>query len=202
MQRIHIKKIIIILVSIMLLNTLIIPSLLPVSRLKASSIEKEDVYTGLGLMFLMVVLSGSDSESREEKIEVKEDKRDDFYSYKDFSADEMEILASIINAEARGESYKGKVAVGAVIINRVYHPSFPNSIKEVVYQSGQFTPVENGMIDLNPDSEAFKASYDAVKGDDPSQGSLYFYNPKKSRNPEFFAKREEIITIGNHVFLK
>ncbi|MFW5809946.1 MAG: cell wall hydrolase [Halanaerobium sp.] len=174
---------------------------MPVSEIKASSIEKEDVYTGLGLMFLMVMFSGSDKEEEEDKKQ-EEIESDEFYDHKNFSADEIEILASIINAEARGESYKGKVAVGAVIINRVYDPSFPDSIKEVVYQSGQFTPVDNGMIDLSPNSDAFKAAYDAVNGEDPSKGSLYFYNPEKSKNPDFFAKREKVVTIGNHVFLK
>ncbi|MFP4199027.1 MAG: cell wall hydrolase [Halanaerobium sp.] len=201
MQKIHYKKILIILVSIMLLNSLFLPSLLPVSEIKAASIEKEDVYTGLGLVFLMVVFSGSDKEEEKDKKQ-EEVESDEFYDHKNFSADEIEILASIINAEARGESYKGKVAVGAVIINRVYDPSFPDSIKEVVYQSGQFTPVDNGMIDLSPNSDAFKAAYDAVNGEDPSKGSLYFYNPEKSKNPDFFAKREKVVTIGNHVFLK
>jgi N-acetylmuramoyl-L-alanine amidase len=195
MQKLHFKQIIVTLALILLFNSVFLPYLAPVSELKAASIEKEDIYTGLGLMFLLVVLSGG-SDSQETKT------RDDFYSYKNFSEADMEILASIINAEARGESYQGKVAVGAVIINRVYHPSFPNSIKKVVYQSGQFTPVENGMIDLSPDDESFRAAYDAVSGLDPSQGSLYFYNPAKSRNPDFFAEREEVVTIGNHVFLK
>ena len=195
MDKIHFKKVIVILTMIILLNTVFIPFLVPAPEVKAASIEKEDIYTGLGLMFLMVVL-GSGSDKNQEAAP------DNFYNYKNFNAEEMEILASIINAEARGESYRGKVAVGAVIINRVYHPSFPNSIKKVVYQSGQFTPVENGMINLSPSSDSFQAAYDAVAGDDPSQGSLYFYNPKKSKNPSFFAKRKKVATIGNHVFLK
>ena len=195
MQKIYLKKIIIILTLILLLNAAFVPHLIPGAEVKASSIEKEDLYTGLGLMFLMVVFGGGDEEE-------KTVSKDQFYSSNNFSADEIEVLASIINAEARGESYKGKVAVGAVIINRVYHPSFPNSIKKVVYQSGQFTPVENGMIDLSPSSDSFKAAYDAVSGKDPSQGSLYFYNPDKSKNPDFFAGRTKIVTIGNHVFLK
>jgi len=195
MDKIHFKKVIVILTMIILLNTVFIPFLVPAPEVKAASIEKEDIYTGLGLMFLMVVL-GSGSDKNQEAAP------DNFYNYKNFNAEEMEILASIINAEARGESYEGKVAVGAVIINRVYHPSFPNSIKGVVFQSGQFTPVENGMINLSPNNDAFKAAYDAVSGMDPSQGSLYFYNPVKSRNPDFFAGRTKVVTIGNHVFLK
>lgn len=195
MNSIKIKEIIISLTLIILLNSIFLPVVMPSAQVKASSIEKEDIYTGLGLMFLMIVLGGS----RNQKKSISQDK---FYSYKNFNAAEIEILASIINAEARGESYRGKVAVGGVILNRVYHPSFPNTIKGVVYQSGQFTPVENGMINLSPDNDSFKAAYDAVSGIDPSKGSLYFYNPATSRNTSFFARRTKIVTIGNHVFLK
>ncbi|MGM0415111.1 MAG: cell wall hydrolase [Bacillota bacterium] len=195
MQKIKLKKIILVLTLIMLLNMTFLPYITESAEVKASSIEKDDIYTGLGLMFLFIALGGGNNNQQEVS-------DDEFNSYQNFSSDEIKILASIINAEARGESYKGKVAVGAVIINRVYHPSFPNTIKEVVYQSGQFTPVENGMIDKKPDSDSLKAAYDAVEGEDPSQGSLYFYNPEKSKNPSFFAKREKVTTIGDHVFLK
>lgn len=195
MQKIKLKKIILVLTLIMLLNTTLLPYITDSAEVKASSIEKDDIYTGLGLMFLFIVLGGGNDNQQE----VSDDA---FNSYQNFSSDEIKILASIINAEASGESYRGKVAVGAVVINRVYHPSFPNTIKEVVYQSGQFTPVENGMIDKKPDSDSLKAAYEAVEGEDPSQGSLYFYNPEKSKNPSFFAKRKKVTTIGNHVFLK
>jgi N-acetylmuramoyl-L-alanine amidase len=193
MTKLSFKNIITALVFMLIINSLFIPVVFEQRRVQASSIEKEDVYAGLGLMFLMIVLSGNSSE---------QERRDDFYNYKNFNAEEMEVLASIIHAEARGESYRGKVAVGAVILNRVYHPSFPNTIKEVVYQSGQFKPVENGMINISPDDASFKAAYDAANGIDPSEGSLYFYNPKKSQNPDFFAKRTKIVQIDNHVFLK
>lgn len=201
MQKIYLKNIIIMLAIILLLNTVIMPYLSPAYNTQAaSSIEKEDIYTGLGLMFLLVVLAGGNE--KEDKSSKEQINRDDFYDYRSFNAEEMEILASIINAEARGESYRGKVAVGAVIINRVYHPSFPNTIKDVVYQSGQFKPVDNGMINLSPNSDSYKAAYDAADGIDPSNGSLYFYNPVKSTNPQFFAKRTKMAEIGNHVFLK
>ena len=196
MQKIKIKNIIVILSLIILLNAVFLPYLTPAASVKASSsIEKSDVYTGLGLMFLLVVLAGGDEDKTASSYR-------DFYSTQNFTAEEIKVLARIINAEARGESYEGKDAVGAVILNRVYHPSFPNSIKEVVYEAGQFTPVKNGMINLSPGSDSFKAAYDAVNGMDPSKGSLYFYNPKKSKNPEFFAKRNKVVEIGNHVFLK
>lgn len=193
MAKLSLKNIIISLVFLLIINSLFLPAVYEQRRVQASSIEKEDVYTGLGLMFLMIVLSGDGSEKNESV---------DIDGYKNLNADEIELLAKIIHAEARGESYKGKVAVGAVILNRVYHPSFPNTIKEVIYQSGQFTPVENGMINIDPDEEAVKAAREAAEGEDPSRGSLYFYNPRKSRNPEFFAKRSKVVEIDNHIFMK
>lgn len=194
MQKLNFKKTIILLTLIMISNIVFLPYISSAPMARAASIEKDDLYTGLGLMFLFIVLGSDDNQTKVSS--------DDFYSYRDFSSKEIEVLASIINAEARGESYQGKVAVGAVIVNRVYHPSFPNTIRKVVYQPGQFTPVKNGMINLTPSSEAYKAAYEAVEGKDPSRGSLYFYNPRTAKNQSFFAKRKKMVTIGNHVFLK
>jgi len=185
------------LIFILILNLFFTPIFLGSSNTaSAAAIDKNDVYAGLGLMFLLVVLSDSNDNGSSAADSI------DFYDYNNFTADEIELLAKIIHAESRGESFRGKVAVGAVIINRVYHPSFPNTIKGVIYQSGQFKPVENGMINLSPDNDSMQAAYDAVNGVDPSKGSLYFYNPAKSENPEFFAKRTKIVEIDNHVFLK
>ncbi|MGM0601694.1 MAG: cell wall hydrolase [Bacillota bacterium] len=163
------------------------------STAAAASIEEEDVFTGIGLMLLLLIFADNDDSGPSNLNNMTVDR---------FSSEDINILAKAIHAEARGESYQGKVAVGAVIINRVYHPSFPNTIKKVIYQSGQFTSVENGQINLSPNSDSYKAAYEAAEGNDPSRGSLYFYNPDKSRNPDFFAKREKIVRIGNHVFLK
>ncbi|MFW6001123.1 MAG: cell wall hydrolase [Halanaerobium sp.] len=192
------KKIIMSLVFLLIINSFLIPAVYEKQRVQASSIEKEEVYAGLGIMFLMVVLSGRSGDDKSSD----QIKRDDYSNYENFDAEEMEMLASIIHAEARGESYKGKVAVGAVILNRVYHPSFPDNIKDVIYQSGQFTPVEDGSINITPDDASIRAAYDAARGIDPSKGSLYFYNPKKSQNPDFFAKRTKVVEINDHVFLK
>lgn len=201
MQNISFKKIIICLSFILIINSIFMPVLYSENRVRASSsIDREDLYTGLGLVFLLVVFGGSrnrNTSSSDFSLD-----RDDIESRGSFDEEEVSVLASIIHAEARGESYKGKVAVGAVVLNRVYHPAFPNTITEVVYQSGQFTPVESGMINITPNNESIKAAYEAIEGNDPSQGSLYFYNPDKSVNPGFFARREKVIRIGNHVFLK
>lgn len=111
------------------------------------------------------------------------------------------LLARAINAEARGEPYEGQVAVGAVILNRVKHPSFPNSISGVIYQPGAFSSVNDGQINLQPSQSCINAARDALNGWDPSYGSIYFYNPAKSTSSWIFS-RPRVRTIGNHVFAK
>ncbi len=95
------------------------------------------------------------------------------------AANEFELLARLINAEAGGEPYTAQVAVGAVVLNRVSHPSFPNSISEVIYQKSdgfyQFTPVQNGYINVPPTDSARRAAQDAINGWDPTNGAIYFF---------------------------
>lgn len=109
------------------------------------------------------------------------------------------LLAKAIHAEARGEPYTGKVAVGAVILNRVDSAQFPNTIAGVIYQRGAFTAVDDGQINLEPDEEAMRAARDAMNGWDPSGGCLYYYNPEKSTSQWIFS-RKVVTTIGKHRF--
>lgn len=109
------------------------------------------------------------------------------------------LLAKFIHAEARGEPYTGKVAVGAVILNRVESPNFPNTIAGVVYQPGAFTCVSDGQIYLSPDSEALRAAQDAMNGWDPSYGSIYYYNPATATSSWIWS-RKIVVTIGHHNF--
>lgn len=118
-----------------------------------------------------------------------------------YSASDIELLAKVISAEARGESYEGQVAVGAVILNRVAHPSFPDSISGVVYQSGAFSCVNDSNW-YQPVSEASKkAAIDAINGWDPSGGAVYYFNPAKT-NDSFMHSRPVITIIGSHKFCK
>ncbi|MTI82219.1 MAG: LysM peptidoglycan-binding domain-containing protein [Firmicutes bacterium] len=119
------------------------------------------------------------------------------------SWDEVELLARLIHAEARGESFVGKVAVGAVILNRLQSPCFPHSIEEVIMQKNshvyQFSPVGDGSINLEPDKNSVMAAVQALKGDDPTKGALFFYNPDASSDT--WIRTLPVITrIGNHVF--
>lgn len=117
--------------------------------------------------------------------------------------DSSQLLARAINGEARGEPYVGQVAVGAVILNRVKHPSFPKSIAGVIYQPGAFTAVSDGQIDaqLSTNSSAYKAAKDCMSGWDPSGGAIYYYNPAKTTN-QWIWSRPVITVIGKHRFAK
>lgn len=116
-----------------------------------------------------------------------------------YSSSDVKLLARLIYAEARGESYQGQVAVGAVVLNRVKSPSFPNTISGVIYQPYAFTCVNDGQINLTPNSTALSAAKDAMNGWDPSYGALYYYNPKVATSSWIYS-RPTVVTIGNHVF--
>ncbi len=116
-----------------------------------------------------------------------------------YTSSDIALLARLIHAEARGESYTGQVAVGAVVLNRVRSSSFPNTISAVIYQPYAFTCVNDGQINLSPNQTAFSAAKDAMNGWDPSYGSLYYYNPAIATSKWIFS-RKTVVTIGKHVF--
>ena len=117
--------------------------------------------------------------------------------------DMVSLLARLINGEARGEPYEGQVAVGAVILNRVKSPNFPNTIAGVIYQNNQFSCVKDGQFDvpIDENSTVYKAAEEAMNGSDPTNGALYFYNPSKTKNKWLFSL-PTVKTIGKHVFAK
>lgn len=116
-----------------------------------------------------------------------------------YSESDVYLLAKCIHAEARGEPYVGQVAVGAVILNRVRSSSFPNSIAGVIYQPWAFTAVNDGQINLEPNESARKAAKDAMSGWDPTNGCLYYYNPKTATS-KWIWSREVRLVIGRHRF--
>lgn len=117
-------------------------------------------------------------------------------SYRD---NDYTLLARIINAEARGEPYRGQVAVGAVVLNRVAHPSFPDTVAGVVYQNGAFTAVTDGQIHAEITESCYRAAQEALSGADPTGGAIYYYNPDKTSN-RWIRSRTVIAAIGNHLF--
>ncbi len=116
---------------------------------------------------------------------------------------DVQLLARAINGEARGEPYEGQVAVGAVILNRVKDSRFPNTIAGVIYQSGAFTAVADGQINVPIEEGAtvVKAARDALNGWDPTEGAVYYFNPNTATN-KWIWSRPLIKTIGKHRFCR
>lgn len=118
-----------------------------------------------------------------------------------YSNSDVQLLAKVISAEARGESYEGQVAVGAVILNRIKHPSFPDSLSGVIYQKGAFSCVNDSNWNAAVAESAKRAALDAINGWDPSGGAIYYYNAKKT-NDAFMHSRPVVKVIGDHRFCK
>ena len=109
------------------------------------------------------------------------------------------LLARLISAEARGEPYIGQVAVGAVVLNRIDHPSFPNTLSGVIYQSGAFTCITDGQFNEPVAESAYRAARDALNGVDPSGGAIYYFNPSTATSAWIWS-RPLITVIGKHRF--
>lgn len=116
-----------------------------------------------------------------------------------YNESEVYTLARLVHAEARGEPYVGKVAVAAVVLNRVKSASFPNTISGVIFQAGAFDCVADGQIYLNPDSDSLRAARDAMNGWDPTGGCIYYYNPATATSAWIWS-REVRLRIGAHSF--
>ena len=116
-----------------------------------------------------------------------------------YSQSDIELLAKLIAAEARGESYVGQVAVGAVVLNRVAHASFPDSVAGVIYQKGAFSCINDSNWAIAATATSRKAAQDCINGWDPSGGAVFYFNPKKT-NDSFMHSRPVITVIGNHTF--
>ena len=117
------------------------------------------------------------------------------------TGDMVDLLARLINGEARGEPYQGQIAVGAVVLNRVKSSEFPNTISGVIYQKNQFSCIKDGQFNKKIDkgSTVYKAAQEAINGADPSNGALFFYNPKTTKSKWLFSLKT-LETIGNHRF--
>ena len=115
------------------------------------------------------------------------------------SNNDLYLLRCCVYGEARGESYTGKVAVAAVVLNRLDSSKFPNSISGVIYQKGAFTCVDDGQINLGTNDECTRAAQDALNGWDPTGGALYYFNPKTATS-KWIWSRPQLVTIGKHIF--
>ena len=119
-----------------------------------------------------------------------------------YSSSDLDLLAHLVYGEARGEPYAGQVAVAAVAINRTRDGRFPKSISGVIYDPDAFTSVNDGQFYLEPDTTAYQAAREALRGSDPSGGALYFWNPAEVPANSWVWTRTIITTIGNHVFAR
>ena len=117
------------------------------------------------------------------------------------NSNDLNLLSRLVYGEARGEPYTWQVAVAAVVLNRVKHSSFPNTIAGVIYQKGAFDVVSDGQINLTPNDTAKKAAQDALNGWDPTNGAIYYFNPSTATN-KWIWSRPMTVTIGKHRFCK
>lgn len=119
------------------------------------------------------------------------------------SRGDIELMSQIVYAESKGEPYEGKVAVASVILNRVAHPRFPKSVKEVINQKNAFSCVKDGKIIATPDESCYNAVMDAIKGKDPTNNAVFFYNPKTATSKWMKnIDKDNVKSIGNHVFFE
>jgi N-acetylmuramoyl-L-alanine amidase len=118
-----------------------------------------------------------------------------------YSKEDLQLMANAVYGESRGEPFEGKVAVAAVILNRVKSASFPNTIHGVIFQPGAFTAVSDGQIWLTPDESAMQAVHAAINGWDPTDGCEYYFNPKTATS-KWIWSRPQYKTIGQHIFCR
>ncbi len=135
----------------------------------------------------------------EESAQSDEEETEQGGGYGGMGESDFNLFARIISAEARGESFEGQVAVGAVILNRIAHPSFPNTLSGVIYQKGAFSCIDDGGVNAAVADSAYKAAREAINGSDPSGGAIYYYNPEKATS-EWIFSRPVLTVIGEHRF--
>lgn len=139
------------------------------------------------------------SKSKEDVLEVFNHDAKQLY----LTGDDINLMAKLVSAESIGEPYTGKVAVASVVLNRTINPHFPNTIKEVIFQKNAFSCVKNGKINAIANQDCYNAVYDAIKGADPTNDALFFYNPAIS-TCNWMKKTPKVnqTTIGHHTFFK
>jgi len=117
------------------------------------------------------------------------------------SSRDIELLARLVYAEGRGEPYEGQVAIAAVVLNRLKSPHFPDTVRDVIFEPNAFTPARDGKLPARTNATARRAVWDAIRGKDPSKGSLYFFNPETSTSDWIFSRPRQV-RIANHVFAR
>jgi N-acetylmuramoyl-L-alanine amidase len=205
------------LLNIVITITLVIGSyiIFPTTQINAQAIDSIQTGDTLKLLWEKYDIDKVDSDSidlrfinEEEKakiskslIETKENSKKDSTKENslEISNKEKKLLARLVHAEAKGEPYEGKVAVATVVLNRVEHKEFPDTVKEVIYEENAFEPVQNGSINESADKEAHKAVNEALADQENNDELPYFYNPETATS-DWILTREVVKTIGDHAF--
>lgn len=111
------------------------------------------------------------------------------------------LIAQVVYSESKSEPYKGKVAVASVILNRLKSPGFPKNVEGVIKQKNAFSCVKDGCINSIPDEDSYRAVLDALRGNDPTDRAVFFYNPRIATNEWMInINKKNILKIGQHVF--
>ncbi len=179
---------------------------------EASGFDEGEVIKGLGIALVLLIIARYGRDVLADRMpEFTEEEVDEVIVEEtviDVTESERELLARVVHAEAEGEPYQGKVAVAAVVLNRVKHPNYPEDVYGVVFESNQFEPVRDGRMALKPGDEALRAVIDALAGEDPSRGALFFYNREtvRERDEELLSWFDQNTTItvriGDHTFAR
>ena len=144
-------------------------------------------------------VEASEEKGKKDEAEVKAAAEETIEMEVAVTEEEYDLLARAVYSEARGEPFQGQVAIAAVILNRVEHRNFPDTINDVIFQPSAFTAVQDGQFWLTPDSTAYEAVEEALAGNDPSGGAIFYYNPATASN-QWIRSRQVITAIGKHVF--
>ena len=189
----HISSFLILILMIYSLSSLIPVSLIIDEVYAANNIGSDEILRGLGIAVLLYFVSKIGQRLIDSDISAEN------------TGAEVDLLARVIYAEARGEPFKGQVAVGAVVINRLKSRNFPDNINDIIFSERQFTSVDDGQIYYTPDQTAYNAAREVLAGKDPTGGALYFYNPDTA-NPNglqwLLDNTTAIKRIGDHVFAR
>jgi N-acetylmuramoyl-L-alanine amidase len=139
------------------------------------------------------------SEEHNEVLEVFNHANQQLY----ITGEDIDLMAKLVSAESIGEPYTGKVAVASVVLNRTIDPHFPNTIQEVIFQKNAFSCVKNSKINATANQDCYNAVYDAIRGADPTNDALFFYNPTIA-TCNWMKETHKInqTTIGHHTFFK
>ena len=144
-------------------------------------------------------VEASEEKGKKDEAEVKAAAEETIEMEVAVTEEEYDLLARAVYSEARGEPFQGQVAIAAVILNRVEHGNFPDTINDVIFQPSAFTAIQDGQFWLTPDSTAYEAVEKALEGNDPSGGAIFYYNPATASN-QWIRSRQVITAIGKHVF--